>query len=152
MELKKYQYSAGQTWFGALLCLGMICFITVMLYSVRSDYHNWLYFGLPSLAVCGMAVYFSKKFFLPLLKGQTALELDETKLKFFISGRVIYWKDIQSIDYGAISNGGYEIRFTMIENVKDISISTKYIAGNDQDIYDTIVEYFKKYRSVESTS
>jgi hypothetical protein len=93
-----------------------------------------------------MFIYFFKKFFSPFLKGETALELDDKKLQYFISNKIVYWKDVEYMDYDSLKNGGISIRFSIKESSKDITISTRYVKGNDKDIYDTISEYFEKYK------
>jgi hypothetical protein len=146
MNTTKYLYSTVQSWFGAILLTGMISFPVFMIVSFASDYQIWLAMIPFIIIIGGMVVYFCRKFFFPLLRGETALELDEEKLHFFITKRIIYWSDIENIDHFWLNHGGWSINFTMTGSGKNISISTKYVAGDDEIIYNSIIEYFKKYR------
>jgi len=83
---------------------------------------------------------------------KTAIELDEEKLKFFISGplllqkrrSVIYWKDVQDIEFVSPVRRSAIILFIMTDGGDNAGISTKYISGNDKEIYDTVMKYYKK--------
>jgi hypothetical protein len=79
------------------------------------------------------------------MRGETILELDKEKLQYFPRNKVIYWKEVEDIDnvVGAKS-GSMSIRFLMKDGVRQ-RISTKYIAGNDQTLYDTIRTFFFNY-------
>jgi len=146
MENIKYSYSKGQTWFAFIILLALIIFCVYKIITDSPDDNIWeplvpfiLFLG----AVLGYVCF---KFFFPLLRGETILQLNKENLQYFPRNRIIYWKDIESMDYviGAKS-GSWAIRFAMKDGTRT-RISTKYVAGNNQGIYDTIVEHFKKYR------
>ena len=142
MKTKIFPYSSS-TWFAAILSLGINIFPLYGLVTLGSDYRVLLCFGLILLCTAGMLGYFCKKFLFPFLRRDTALELDEDKLQFYITNRTIYWKDIKKIDHFSLNHGGWSIDFTMKDGSDQIRISTKYIAGDNEDIYNTIVEYFE---------
>jgi hypothetical protein len=146
MKTTKYLYSSVQNWFGAVGLIGMIIFPISMIIEFASDYGIWLFMIPFFIIMTAMAIYFCRKFFFPLLRGEIALELDEEKLQFFITKRTIYWTDIKSIDHDSLNHGGWSINFTITHTGENITISTKYVAGDDEAIYDSIVGYFEKYR------
>jgi len=98
-------------------------------------------------------IYLGIMYYIPCLKGKTALELDKDKLQLYIKGKLLfqiprdvaYWGDIEDIDYNYASRIGSIISFKM----KDGSVFgflTTRISGNDKHIYNTIMQYFEKYR------
>jgi hypothetical protein len=145
MEPIKYPYSTFQNIFSTLLILGLNFFPFYMIVRFPALPAS-LFLGALLLGTVAMAVYLCKKFFFPLLRGKTALEIDKDKLQFFITNRTIYWKDVIKIDYFSLNHGGWSIKFVMRDGNEDLSISTKYVAGNDATIYDAIVEYFEKHK------
>jgi len=106
--------------------------------------------GLVFLAFSILPFYFFKKYFLPFLRAKIAMELDNEKLEYFIKNKIVYWKDVDYINsnYGG-QGGGVEITFAIKQSSRNITISTRYIAGNDEDIYNRISEYFEKYKVVD---
>ena len=145
MEVIKYPYSKYATWFFVILLPGFMLFCLYAIITDSPGDNIWeamvpviLFFGI-------MLAYLCRKFFFPLLRGETALELDREKLQFFSSKKVVYWKDVQKTDSWSSKNAA-GARFVMEDGSRDIKISTKYVAGKDAAIYDTIVEYFEKYK------
>ena len=99
METIKYKYSAYQTWFAVIL---LSCLVGFCLYSEKTNNRgnsalNPMIFFI--LFVAGLLVYTCYKFLLPLLRGETILELDKDKLQYAAKNRIIYWKDVGRIDY-----------------------------------------------------
>jgi len=132
----------------------ILSFATVALYLAiiddHSTYRSWLIFGFLFLLILARLVYLSVMYFIPCLRDKTVLELDREKLQFFIKGKLLfqiprdiaYWDDIENIDYTSVLRmGGAIISFRMKDG-SVFGINTKYIAGNDKDIYNTIIEYF----------
>ncbi len=140
----KYPYSIFQNCFSIILVSAMNIFILYMIIRFPALPGS---LALSALFLCTatMAVYLCRKFFFPSLRGEIALELDKDKLQFFITDRTIYWKDVKSINYDVLNHGGWAIIFAFKNGSENVDISTKYIAGNNQAIYDTITEYFEKY-------
>ncbi|WP_295676968.1 hypothetical protein [uncultured Mucilaginibacter sp.] len=144
MEVKKYPYSKYQIWFAFSLSLAMMAFPVFMIATDTTDRQAWLLFGFFFLAICGILTYLIRKYFLPMQRGETALELDKEKLQYFIGNKIVYWKDILYMDFGEARNGIF-IRFALEHGV-DITIGTRFVAGKDNEIYDTISAYFEKYK------
>ncbi len=149
MGIRQYKYSDWR-----MLCdAGILVFMTLMFYIAlitrQSDYRSWLFFCAIMLIIVGRASYVTVMYLIPCLKGKIALELDPDKLQLFIAGKLLfqiprdvaYWKDISDIEYTAPYRGSPIISFTM-NNGSVFGFRTKYIAGNDKDIYNTIMEYF----------
>ena len=146
MESVKYPYSKYQSWFAVIALSAMIFGCLYMIIARRPDGDIWQVM-VPMILILGaLLTYICRKFFFPLIWGETALELDKEKLQYFVNNRIIYWKDVETMDFWSLKYGGMSIRFVMHGTNKDVKINTKYIAGKDQSIYDTIVEYFEKYK------
>jgi len=147
MEVVKYKYSVYQTWFAVIILSGLIFFC---LYTIKNDSPGdniWEIIGPFALLLAAMLAYICGKFLLPLIRGETILELDQDKLRYAVKNDSIYWKEVDSINYviGA-KTGSWSIRFVMKDGSRNRKISTKYIAGDDKTIYNTIVDYFEKYK------
>jgi len=132
----------------------LLSFVTLALYMTLinhdSNYKSWLIFGFLLLIIFVRFIYLAIMYFIPCFKDKTALELDREKLQLFIKGKLLfqvprdvaYWKDMEDIEFTSPPRGSAIISFKM----KDGSVfgfRTRYIAGNDRDIYNTIMEYFK---------
>ena len=145
MEPKKYSYSKSQNYTNIVLVLGLN---TVFLYLIISSSSLLLSiaFGVLFLCMVALTVYFCRKFFFPLLRNETALELDNEKLQFYIDNKTIYWKDVESINYKELKNGDWVVTFAFKNGSANINVFQKYIAGDDKAIYNTITEYFEKYK------
>jgi len=150
MEIKKYKYSVGRVFFDLIL----LTFVTLVLYMTlinhKSDFKSWLIFGFLSLIILGRFIYLAIMYFIPCFKDKTALELDKDKLQLFIKGKLLfqisrdvaYWKDVDDIEFTSPPRGSAIISFKMKDG-SNFGFRTTYIAGNDKDIYKTIMEYFK---------
>jgi hypothetical protein len=145
MDIKKYLYSKYQTWFVFIFLLAMMVASLFMVANDNADHDEWLVFGFFFLVMGGMLAYLLRKYFLPMQRGEIALELDKEKLQYFIGNKTVYWKDVLYMDFAESKNGGGFIRFALEHGV-DIKISTRYIAGKDKEIYNTITGYFEKYK------
>ena len=145
MEPKKYPYSKSQNYTSIVLVLGLN---TVFLYLIISSSNLFLsiVFGVLLLCMVALTVYICRKFFFPLLRHDTALELDNEKLQFYVDNKTIYWKDVKSINHKVQKNADWVVTFAFKNGSKDIDVFQKYIAGDDKAIYDTITEYFEKYK------
>ena len=145
MNVVKYPYSKYQTWFALIILLAMMVFPVFVLASDVTDRNTWLVCGFFFLVACGLLTYLIRKYFLPMQRKDIALELNEEKLQYFIGNKTVYWKDVLYMDFGESKNGGIFIRFALEHGV-DIKISTRYVAGKDKEIYDTVTAYFEKYK------
>jgi hypothetical protein len=148
MESVKFKYGPGQAWWSVLLPFVVIVVFTIYLFSKQpKGTDNWWEIALVALPCSGMTFFFGWKFFMPYRRGDTILELDDEKLQYFFKNKTVYWREILLINCGATRNG-LEIRLEMkAGNYYDFNIFTQYIAGKDKAIYDTIMEYFEKYRT-----
>jgi len=148
MGSKKYGYSLGRSIFALIGC-GIFLFVLIyFIVTDHSDYQSWLLWGGGIFVILVFMLYQSKKFFFPYLRNEVALELDEDKLQFFIGKKPVYWKDVNFINFYAGQNG-LEIIFSLKDDVKDVKISTMNISCNDNEIRDTIEDYFQKYKIVD---
>lgn len=141
MEPKKYQYNSGQTWFITLLCAAITIFFFYTVFNDKTGGHIWLLFAALGFIMAGLTAYLCKTYFIPLVKEDIALEMDEIKLEYFITNKIIYWKDVQDITYKDIYSGGRAIYFAMKDGSK-IRISTRYVECDDVVTYDIIRTFF----------
>jgi hypothetical protein len=147
MDVLKYPYSKVQIWFYSIAFIAIFIFILVVFIVDFSDHSTWPLLGGVFLVICALFAYLYRKYFRPLQNGETALELDSEKLQYFIGNKTVYWKDVLYTNFGALKNGGAEIRFALANGI-EVIIITRYVAGNDNEIYKNITAYFEKYKSV----
>jgi hypothetical protein len=150
MDIKKYKYSAGQMFFdiSLLLFATLVCYMAPITHN--AGYKFWPIFGFLLLIILARFIYLTITYFIPCLKNKTALELDNDKLQFFIKGKLLfqiprdvaYWKDMEDIEFTSPLRGSAFISFKMKDG-SAFGFRTLYIAGNDSDIYNTIMQYFK---------
>jgi len=98
---------------------------------------------LPLIAVL---IWVCKKYFIPALSEKIALELNKDTLQYFISNKTIYWNDVESIDKNTGGRNGWIIIFSMLDRSRNIKIPTMFIAGNDENIFNTVCEYAQAAR------
>ncbi|MFT3936705.1 MAG: STM3941 family protein [Chitinophagaceae bacterium] len=109
--------------------------------------------------------YLRKRFFLPALKNEPALELNNNEIIYFIKNQSVPWSNVKSIrqltfknslgiavvlvdknefmqDKTALQKAGYF--FSNLFYGTPIVISLQYIAGKDKDILQTVQKYFEE--------
>jgi hypothetical protein len=150
MEIKKFKYSAGQMLWDIILLFTISLILNITIIDHNANYKSWLLLAFALLLILSRFIYLAIMYFIPCMAGKTALELDIDKLQLFIKGKLLfqvardiaYWKDIKDIDFTAVPRGSAIIGFTMKDG-SAFGFRTKYIDGNDKEIYDTIMHYFK---------
>lgn len=135
-------------------------FVTFLLYITliprNADYKSWLIFGSILAIILGRFIYLAIRYFIPCFNDKTALELDKDKLQLFIKGKLLfqisrnvaYWKEIEDIQFNSPPLWSTTSIFKAVISFKmnDGSVfcfGTKYIAGKDREINNTIMEHFK---------
>jgi hypothetical protein len=127
----------------------------------NADSRSWLAFGFVSLIIVGMLIYLCIMYYVPCLLNKIALELHDEKLQSFTTEKllfqippgIIYWKEIDDIEYTNTPGMGVCFGYHKVSiisfKMKDgnvAGISTKNISGNDNEIYQTVAAYFEKYK------
>jgi hypothetical protein len=107
-------YSKGHLYFSFLI-FGI--FYAVPIYGIYKDGFTFdlptmLFFIIPTI----MLVFFMRRFGMPTLKGESALELTPTGIIDRVRNRTIYWEDIESFDSGSTNTSSVVIIY-----IKDIS-------------------------------
>jgi hypothetical protein len=147
MEITKYKYSAKQTVYALLLFLGMIIFGCYEIKSNSPADALWKIM-IPFIGLFGVfLIYVCYKYLLPVLRGETVLELDNYQLQYRVTNLTICWNDVERISYSTGSrSSSWSINFFMKDGSKAKTIPTLYIAGDNNAIYNTVVTYFEKYK------
>ena len=143
MDVTKYKYSAKQTVYAILLFLGMIIFGC---YEIKSDApaDDLWKIMIPFIVLFGaFLIYVCYKYLLPVLRGETVLELDNYQLQYRVTNLTICWKDVASISYSTGSrSSSWSISFFMKDGGKAKTMPTLYIAGDNRAIYNTVISVF----------
>ncbi len=147
MDITKYKYSKKQTVYALLLFLGMIIFGCYFIITDAPADALWKIM-IPFIVLFGaFLIYLCYKYLLPLLRGETILELDNRQLQYRVTNLTIRWKDVASISYSTGSrSSSWSISFFMKDGGKAKTMPTLYIAGDNKAIYDTVIRYFEKYK------
>jgi hypothetical protein len=113
-----------------------------------SDHSTWPLLGIGGVFCGGTLAYLYFKYFVHLQRDEIALELDKEKLQYFIGNKSFFWKDVLYTSPGGNGRAnGIRVRFSL-EDGSEVVINTQFIDGNDQEIYNTIMTYYEKYKSV----
>ena len=146
----RYSKKAGVT--GMVVLLIFICLLlttTIRNYNAH-DILGTVIFGLFALvfiAVMGLMIVTR---LMPAFKGEVALELDENGVKDYIRNIILDWKDIEDI---ALKPGRssamliFELKFDS-DFGKSVAISLRWVEGNENDIYNTVLAYFDEAEGI----
>jgi hypothetical protein len=148
MEVVNYPYSKTQIWFYMIAFFAILIFLLIVFVINFSDHSTWPLLGIGGIFVCGVLTYLYSKYFRHFKRGEIALELDKEKLQYFIGNKTVFWKDILAATSDSNPKGnGIRIRFS-IDGGSDVVINTQFVDGNDKEIYNTVMTYVEKYKSV----
>lgn len=145
----KYPYSKknGFVIIGVMLILGLL-FLSNVFKAFKSndriDLIVFVIFLVILVSVMGIVVF---KRLIPALNNQIALELNEKGIVDYIRNITIDWRDIESINFKR--NRSSSLLGLILKWESDygsqIFISLRWIEGNDNDIYSTVLSYFDKF-------
>jgi len=147
-ETIQYPYSKNTAILGLILPL---VFFAITFNNLRYSYANgfilsWVLITLANLIFLLQFVYIFLKRFLPALRNQVALELNEDGITDYTRNIVIEWADVKNIDMQLGRNFS-----KMIIDLKQetdygtqIAISLRWVAGRDIEICNTTQAYFEE--------
>jgi len=149
MEPIQYNYSKFRASFVTLFIFLFLIFITWGAIISTGDDRLMMIVGVLLLAC--LLFYVCNMLLLPMIQGETILEVDSEKFKYTLKDLTLYWKDIDDLDYEDIDfsrndSHTFRIRFTMKESGSEKRISTWFIAGDNKEIFNSILNTFLKYR------
>ncbi len=151
METAQYPYSLK---FSIASLVMMILFIALLFINVLTadSLVGWAVFSLFALAFSLMFALVVVKRLMPALKGDIALQLDNEGISDYIRNVSINWVDIDEISLvRGRSSSSVRIGLKFVSDYGDfVTISLRWIKGNDDDIYDTISTYYQYYPEAET--
>jgi len=128
-----------------------LVFFAITFNNLRYSYANglilsWVLITLANLIFLLQFVYIFLKRFLPAVRNQVALELNEDGITDYTRNIVIEWTDVKNIDMQLGRNFS-----KMIIDLKQetdygtqIAISLRWVAGRDIEICNTTQAYFEE--------
>jgi len=155
MEPIKFKYSKPQMLYslGKFACGAIVGYLIIRSINPNDDWYYILKLVPPVLILLLFIrlLYLSVYFYIPCLRGDIALELDEQRLKYNITGKFlftktrgsIYWKELRSLSYDSFRNMDM-IRIEMISGDK-LVLYIQNVAGDSNLIFAKIKECFQKY-------
>jgi hypothetical protein len=149
MEPITYKYSAFRTVFITVFIFVFDIFVAYGAITTTGGDRMVTLVGV--LILFGALIYVLNKIFLPTLRGEMILKIDEEKMQYTFKDLTLYWKDIEDLDYEDYSFGragwtSFKVRFTIKDGGREKRISTWFIAGDNAAIFDSILTTFLKYR------
>lgn len=151
MEVAQFPYSLK---FSIASLVLMVLFISLLFINVLAadSFVGWAVFSLFALAFLLMFVLVIVKRFVPALRGDIALQLDEEGISDYIRNISINWGDIDEISMvrgRSASSVRVGLKFDS-DYGNWIIIPLRWIKGNDDDIYDAITAYYEYYPEAET--
>jgi hypothetical protein len=151
-EIIKYPFSKKSV-YAALAVL--LAFILLLLKTCISNYlvHDiagTVIFGIFVLIFVSVLVIMIATRLIPALKGEVALELDETGVKDYIRSIVLDWKDVDDIVLRPGRSSAmllFELKFDS-DFGKRVAVSLRWVDGKDQDIFKTVLAYFDEVEGI----
>jgi hypothetical protein len=151
METTQYPYSLKYSI--ATLVL-MIVFITLLLVNVlvTNSLLSWAIFSVFALIFLLMFALVTVRRLLPALRGDIALQLDSEGISDYIRNVSINWVDIDEISLiRGRSSALVKIGLKFVSDYGSfITISLRWVKGNDDDVYDTICNYYQYYPDTDA--
>ena len=139
MGYKVIKYNKIMISFMTLVFTGIVLEVLYFVVSFirTNDIEGALFFCIPLLGTIAGLIYYTRKFFIPAIKNNPAIELDDESIQYNIKNWALNWNEIESIDSTL-----YGIKFILKDGNK-VYISLQYVSGNYDSIRDTINEYFE---------
>jgi len=128
-----------------------LVFFAITFNNLRYSYANglilsWVLITLANLIFLLQFIYIFLKRFLPALRNQIALELNEDGITDYTRNIVIEWADVKNIDMQLGRNFSKMIIDLKQETDygKQIAISLRWVTGRDIEICNTTQAYFEE--------
>ncbi|WP_348084104.1 hypothetical protein [Mucilaginibacter sp.] len=109
---------------------------------IANDSKLWMFVSFIEISILVSLVFFVRRCLVPAIKNQPALLLDEEKLTFYVTGSVIYWKDVVEISFDKSRYTKY-LSFDLLGDKKNIGLGLTWVRGNNKEIYETVLAYFE---------
>jgi hypothetical protein len=147
-ETIQYPYSKNTSVLGLMLPLVFFAITSNnLLYAYANGFIlSWALISLADLIFLAQFIYIFLKRFLPAVRNQVALELNEEGITDYTRNIVIEWADVKNIDMQLGRNFS-----KMIIDLKQetdygtqIAISLRWVTGRDIDICNTTQAYFEE--------
>jgi hypothetical protein len=149
MEVTQYPYSLKFS----VATLGLMLILILLLLSNVLAAHSlvsWIVFGVFMGFSTFMLIVLISSRLIPALKGEIALSLDEEGISDYIRNVSINWGDINEISLvRGRSSAMVRIGLKFESDYGDVlTITLRWVSGNDDDIYDAIAAYYECYPEV----
>lgn len=138
MSTTTYYYSKFQIYFMVLAFTGIgfyLLYATINF--VTNNLAGSLMFGALFILDFAGVFYLTRKFLLPALRNEPAIELDGEYLQYYIGKWKLPWKDIEKIDEFM---GGMTIT---LKDGRTKGVGLKYVNGKYDEIVDKMNEYIE---------
>lgn len=144
-----YLYSKRNSMFTILLMLVLGALFISNIYKAyySNDRFDLILFALFLAVLAFMLVVVVIKRLLPAFKKEVVLEFNEKGLTDHLRNIIIDWHDIQNIGFRRTRSSALLMISLKWESDhgKVISISLRWVAGKDMDIYQTALAYFHQF-------
>lgn len=147
MQTIKYTYSKTSSILFTILFGGLIIFSVPHLIKFIYDGNtlNWSLLLIFDLFILLMLLYIIVKNLIPALQNKIAIELNQTSIISYAKNINIEWKNIEKIQLrtGRSSSALYITFKYETDHGSHIRIPLGFVQGNDDEIYNTVLDYLK---------
>jgi hypothetical protein len=145
METTKYPYSLSYSLASFLVMLVLMLLLLTNVLGSNSK-AGWIVYGVFVILFVLISALLIVKRIMPAIKGETALELNETCLVDYIRNITIDWKDIKEISLvNGRSSSLIRVNLKWVsDHGSEIAIPLRFVKGRDKDIYKEMKIYLAK--------
>jgi hypothetical protein len=137
MEKITFTYNRISAWGHAI---GIICIMVILILPIvhRPGINIWPFVILETITLIVLVV-FCYRVLVPALNGKIIMELNDDNLNFFLSDKIVYWRNVTNISLLR----GY-LKFEMRGRLDNVLIDMRFIRGSDMEILKTVQNYFEQ--------
>jgi hypothetical protein len=148
-NITRYRYSKKNSIVTIIMMLVLGVLVASNIYKAYYDNDKFglVIFGGGLMLLVFVLVIVIAKRLRPALNNDIILEFNETELIDYLRNITVSWGDIQAVDIRRTRSATIMILRLKWESDhgKDISISLRWVEGNDRDIYNMALTYFNNY-------
>jgi hypothetical protein len=145
-----YSKKAGYAGLAVLLIFILLLLTTCVRNYNAHDILGTVIFGVFVVVLLAVMVLMIFTRLMPALKGEIALELDEHGAKDYIRNIILDWKDVEDIGLKPGRSSAmliFELKFDS-DFGKRVAVSLRWVEGNENDIYNTVLAYFDEVEGI----
>jgi hypothetical protein len=145
-----YSKKTGLVTTVVMLVMGLLLLTTCIKNYLAHDIPGVVIFAVFALIIFAVMVLMIVVRFVPALKGEIAMELNEQGINDYLRNITLDWKDIEDIELKPGRSSAmliFELKFDS-DFGKRVAMSLRWVEGRDHEIYDTVLGYFDEVEGI----